>query len=205
MLLRRLSWAGVEATEGDWRILIDPLENTLPFRSFARAATGAARPIDEGTWAVVTHVHPDHCDRSLLARVPSGHVVCHAPIAAALAQGGVRPVAANLWQKREIGPFLLSPVPSQDWRGDDQLGWVIEIGDRRFIHCGDTIWHGQWYEIARRFGPFDVAFLPINGFLARLEGFTPNGDPGISHPRAGDRGRRHSSRPHGLRDPSWPV
>jgi len=31
-------------------------------------------------------------------------------------------------------------------------------------HCGDTIWHGHWQRIGRAYGPFDVAFLPINGF-----------------------------------------
>ena len=36
-------------------------------------------------------------------------------------------------------------------------------GGRRIIHCGDTLWHGSWWQIGRQYGPFDAAFLPING------------------------------------------
>src|SRR3569623_969626 len=57
-----------------------------------------------------------------------------------------------------------------------RLGWAgirLEVGDvslfvdgggRRIIHCGDTAWHSGWWTTARAYGPFDVAFLPINGF-----------------------------------------
>jgi L-ascorbate metabolism protein UlaG (beta-lactamase superfamily) len=59
---------------------------------------------------------------------------------------------------------------------------VIEAEGRRVIHCGDTIWHGGWYEIARRHGPFDAAFLPINGVTVRLDGFTPTDVPATLTP-----------------------
>jgi L-ascorbate metabolism protein UlaG (beta-lactamase superfamily) len=174
----------VEVTAGPWRLLVDPLEDTLPFRSFAGPPRTPLVPvtIDEGTWALVTHLHPDHCDRQLLARVPAGQTICHTPILTALAEDGVRAVAASLWRTRNIGPFQVTPVPSEDWRGDDQVAWIIESDGRRVIHCGDTIWHGRWYEIARSYGPFDTAFLPINGFVAQLEGFTPSEVPGSLTP-----------------------
>ena len=60
--------------------------------------------------------------------------------------------------------FLVVPVPAADGFGDAQVSWVVRAGGRRFIHCGDTIWHGHWRRIGRAYGPFDVAFLPINGF-----------------------------------------
>jgi L-ascorbate metabolism protein UlaG (beta-lactamase superfamily) len=41
--------------------------------------------------------------------------------------------------------------------------WVVAAGGRRVIHCGDTVWHGAWWHIGRLYGPFDAAFLPING------------------------------------------
>jgi L-ascorbate metabolism protein UlaG (beta-lactamase superfamily) len=40
---------------------------------------------------------------------------------------------------------------------------VVSGGRRRIIHCGDTMWHGSWWQIGRQYGPFDAAFLPING------------------------------------------
>lgn len=184
MRVRRLSWAGVEATEGDWRILIDPLEDTLPFRTFAGPPRARLMPVtvDDRTWALVTHIHRDHCDRSLLARLSAGHVICHSAIAAVLSGDGVRATGADLWMPMNVGPFRITPVPSQDWRSDDQVAWVVEAGGQRIIHCGDTIWHGQWYAIARRYESFDVALLPINGFVAQLEGFTPTDVPGSLTP-----------------------
>jgi len=83
---------------------------------------------------------------------------------------------------RQIGPFRVTAVPSHDWRGDDQVAWIVESSDRRIIHCGDTIWHGGWYEIARRHPPFDAAFFPINGVIVRLDGFTPTDIPATLTP-----------------------
>jgi len=31
------------------------------------------------------------------------------------------------------------------------------------LHAGDTLWHGQWENIGRQYGPFDAVFMPING------------------------------------------
>jgi len=184
MVLRRLSWAGIEAVSGPWRILVDPLENTAPLRGFLGEPRTSLVPvtIDDRTCALVSHLHPDHCDRRLLARVPGGQVVCHRPIVGTLAQGGVDAAWADLWDTTRIGPFQITPVPSHDWRGDDQVAWIVESGSLRIIHCGDTIWHGQWSEIARRHGPFDIAFLPINGVVAQLDGFTSTEMPATLTP-----------------------
>jgi L-ascorbate metabolism protein UlaG (beta-lactamase superfamily) len=36
------------------------------------------------------------------------------------------------------------------------------------------MWHGNWWQIARDHGPFDVAFVPVNGVIARFEGYDTN-------------------------------
>lgn len=135
MRLRRLSWAGIEVSEGNWRVLIDPLEDTLPFRKFAGPPRSALVPVtvDDRTCAAVTHIHRDHCDRRLLARLPAGQVICHSEIAAALNEEGVTATGVDLWKTTSIGPFRMTPVPAQDWRSDDQVAWVIESGGQR-IH-----------------------------------------------------------------------
>jgi L-ascorbate metabolism protein UlaG (beta-lactamase superfamily) len=182
--VRKLSWAGVEIAADGARLLLDPLENTEPVRGFL----GPPRrplipvPIDRGTWAAVTHVHPDHCDRKLLRRIPPGRVICHAPISDTLAAEGVQTLPAALWQRLDAGPFRLTPLPSHDWRGDDQVAWMVQIHGHRLIHCGDTMWHGSWYEIARRHAPFQLAFLPINGVRVQLAGFTATNVPATLTP-----------------------
>lgn len=72
--------------------------------------------------------------------------------------------------------MTVTPVVSLDWRGtdSDQVAWVVEGAGTRLIHCGDTMWHGNWWQIARDHGPFDLAFLPVNGVIAKFEGFEAN-------------------------------
>jgi L-ascorbate metabolism protein UlaG (beta-lactamase superfamily) len=182
--LRRLSWAGIELTSDTSRLLIDPLQYTAPLAGFLGEPRWRLEPIDIGgrTWALVTHLHADHCDRQLLGRLEQGRVLCHQAIAEQLVHEQVPVVGVELWDMVDIGPFRATPVPAQDWRGADQVAWVIEIDRMRIIQCGDTIWHGSWYEIQRRFGSFDVAFLPINAVLAQLEGFTPTEGPSTLTP-----------------------
>lgn len=112
----------------------------------------------------------------------SGRVLCHEPIEESLGLDRIRATTTRMWQPIDAGPFRVTAVPSHDWRGDDQVAWVVEIDGRRMIHCGDTIWHGRWYEIARRYRSFDAAFLPINGVLTRLPGFTPTRVPATLTP-----------------------
>jgi L-ascorbate metabolism protein UlaG (beta-lactamase superfamily) len=51
-----------------------------------------------------------------------------------------------------------------DGLGAPQTSWIIEVGGMKLIHLGDTQWHGGLWDIARAYGPFDAAFVPINGF-----------------------------------------
>jgi L-ascorbate metabolism protein UlaG (beta-lactamase superfamily) len=181
---RRLSWAGIEARYASWRLLVDPLETTEPLADFLGPPKRPLAPvdIDQSTWALVTHLHADHCDRILLARIAANQTLCHQPIAETLRADGVTAAAVEQWRTQRAGGFCVTAVPSADWRGDDQVAWLIEVGGVRAIHCGDTIWHGRWHEIAARVGPVDLAFLPINGVLVRLDGYTPTEVPATLTP-----------------------
>lgn len=176
--LRKLTWAGVEIRLGDTRILIDPLENIIPLEPVLGAPLWPGQPVDltPGTHVLLTHMHPDHYDRELLSRLsPSSTVGVHAPHLAELDAAGLmaQTVGQQLGEPHTIGLFTVTPVVSLDWRGDDakQVAWVVEGAGRRIIHCGDTMWHGNWWQIARDHGPFDVAFVPVNGVIARFEGY----------------------------------
>ncbi len=174
MQVRRLAWSGVEVTLGEARLLIDPLEHVAAFEPVLGKPKSPVPPVDTppGTHALITHIHPDHFDVDLLARLaPEGTVGCHWPLAVAMADAGVVAVGQEVGTNRQIGPFTVTPVPSLDWRGDDQVAWVVEGAGRRIIHCGDTMWHGSWWKIAREYGPFAAAFVPINGVIARFEGY----------------------------------
>jgi hypothetical protein len=69
----------------------------------------------------------------------------------------------RLFEPLLLGDFAATAVPAVDGYGASQVSWVIAGGNRRIIHCGDTLWHGFCWQIGRQHGPFDAAFLPING------------------------------------------
>ena len=52
-----------------------------------------------------------------------------------------------------------------DGWGNAQVAWIVGAAGKRFIHCGDTAWTGGFFRIGQMYGPFDLAFLPINGVV----------------------------------------
>jgi L-ascorbate metabolism protein UlaG (beta-lactamase superfamily) len=47
--------------------------------------------------------------------------------------------------------------------GDPQVAWLVEADGVRVLHLGDTMFHGYWWRMARRHGPFDAVLVPVNG------------------------------------------
>ena len=133
-------------------------------------------PAGEGALAgLVTHLHRDHADATALAGALAPGAAVHHPTASgeqnlATAQAEHELGAAELprrevavWEPIEVGPFTCTAVPAVDGLGDPQVSWVVEAGGRRILHLGDTVFHGAWWQIARRAGPFDVVLAPVNG------------------------------------------
>lgn len=183
MRVRWLGWAGVEVQSGDARLLIDPLVNPAAvFAAAGERAAGVTLPELADPFegapvaaALVTHLHRDHADTQVLAAgmpvygpqfYPGADALADAGIAQArdeLAAAGVSLVATEAWTRFELGPFTVTALPAADGTGDPQLSWAVEADGCRIVHCGDTLFHGWWWRAARLAGPFDVAFLPING------------------------------------------
>ena len=162
---RRLSWAGVKLEQGDRTLLIDPW---ISPEIWDGAWTMPVVPIEIATSArnvLITHLHNDHFDPAAVrAALPSsGSVVCHRDIAATVASRGFRVLALDLYEPLALGELTVIPVPAVDGLGERQVSWVVIGGGRRIVHCGDTLWHGAFHRIGRAYGPFDAAFLPING------------------------------------------
>ena len=132
--------------------------------------------------ALLTHLHPDHYDPTALGRclAPSGRVVCHAEIRDKVAADGLPVHALGLeesYSPHGVNSVKFTAVPAVDGFGDPQVSWVIEGGGKKIIHCGDTLWHGHWWRIRRKHGPFDAAFLCINGAVMTYPGLEPSGIP----------------------------
>ncbi len=184
MRCRYLGWAGLELEHDGARLVIDPLRD--PTAVFAAAGPAAATaPMPELTppapgalAGLVTHLHRDHADARALQDALSPSAPVHLPAAGPLpppGDAGVRLSRSELaaarlelrpldpWETTEIGPFTVTALPAADGTGDPQLSWAVAAGDRRIVHAGDTMFHGWWWRAAAVAGPFDAAFLPVNG------------------------------------------
>jgi len=164
---QRLAWAGIRLQLGKDAVFLDPLIAPDVWGGSLRDPLVPVDGVEGRRWVLVTHPHPDHFDRAAVrsALGEKGAVVCTPDVAASVAGTGfrVRPVA--LYEPALLGEFTATPVPAADGNGDTQVSWIVSGGGRRIIHCGDTMWHPQWWQIGRQHGPFDAAFLPINGAL----------------------------------------
>jgi L-ascorbate metabolism protein UlaG (beta-lactamase superfamily) len=169
MIIRRLGWAGIELESEGRRLAIDPIVGLGDLEQFVGPPlTELPPPSGALDVALVTHLHRDHADPDLLADVPvvlrpaadSGEFL---EVAATTAQEAIGGTAVAPWETHSVGPFAVTAVPAVDGFGDLQVSWVVEADGQRIIHCGDTLFHGHWWRIRMRCGPFDAAFLPVNG------------------------------------------
>jgi L-ascorbate metabolism protein UlaG (beta-lactamase superfamily) len=182
MQIQRLSWAGIKIVVGPTTVIVDLLEDTGRLRPIMGDPKGPLFALDtEGSvhLALLTHLHPDHYDPVALRKrlAPLGRVVCHREIRDKIAADGLSVHALELEEPFSKGGITVTAVPAVDGFGDPQVSWVIEGGGRKIIHCGDTLWHGLWWRIRRKHGPFDAAFLCINGVVMTYPGLEPSGMP----------------------------
>jgi L-ascorbate metabolism protein UlaG (beta-lactamase superfamily) len=197
MRVRWLGWAGVEIEAEGAALVIDPLAD--PGATFAAlgedvlsrvelpavVAPEASRTAVAG---LVTHLHRDHTDAGALADALAPEAVIHEPVwpggedaeDLALAQAnvelermGLARKAVAVCERAEVGPFTITALPAVDGLGDPQVSWLVEADGQRILHLGDTIFHGYWWRMARRHGPFDIVLAPINGAMVDFPHLQP--------------------------------
>jgi L-ascorbate metabolism protein UlaG (beta-lactamase superfamily) len=180
MIIRRLGWAGIEVESDGQHLAIDPIVGFGDLEQFVGPPlTELPPPSGPLDAALVTHLHRDHADPDALRDVPvvlrpavdDGEFL---EVAATTAQEAIGGTVVAPWERHSIGAFTVTAVPAVDGFGDPQVSWVVEAGDRRIIHCGDTLFHGHWWRIQMRCGPFDAAFLPVNGAVCGFPHRTPH-------------------------------
>jgi L-ascorbate metabolism protein UlaG (beta-lactamase superfamily) len=181
--IQRLAWAGIRLQLPQATLFIDPLINP---EAWGAALADSMIPVGDAvgdTYVLITHAHPDHFDAKAAAQALSrgGALIYPAGTNPLPIPEGARARPAALWEPQLLGDFTATAVPASDGYGDPQVSWVISAGGRRIFHGGDTLWHGYWWRIGRQFGPFDAAFLPING--AQFGWRKPiSGQPGVLTP-----------------------
>ncbi|MCF7220631.1 MBL fold metallo-hydrolase [Marilutibacter chinensis] len=181
--VQRLAWAGIRLQLPQASLLIDPLASTDAWGDRLADPLVPVGAIEGNAYVLVTHAHGDHFDATAVADALGGGGVLLHP-----AGSNPRPLPeaarawpAQAWEPQLLGDFTATAVPASDGYGDPQVSWVVSAGGRRIFHGGDTLWHGHWWRIGRQYGPFDAAFLPVNG--ARFGWRKPvSGQPGVLTP-----------------------
>jgi L-ascorbate metabolism protein UlaG (beta-lactamase superfamily) len=185
MRLTWLGWAGAELEAGGATVVIDPLQDAgAVFAALGEQAAGVTLPrvvpprASKAVAGLVTHLHRDHADAGALTAALSPGAPVLEPLAGggdaieelALAQAEHELTAAGLdrrrispWESVTACPFTLTALPACDGIGDPQVAWLVRANGVRVLHLGDTTFHGYWWRIARRHGPFDVVLVPVNG------------------------------------------
>lgn len=182
MHIQKLSWAGIKVTAAKTSLAIDALLHVEQVKPLMGKPAGSMFAIDTTKridLALITHVHPDHYDPALLKAwlKTGGKVLCPAGIVAKIIRDGFSATGLSFYESIAIQGMTVTAVPASDGFGDDQVSWVVQAGGKRIIHCGDTLWHGHWWRIAKDHGPFDAAFLPICGGITRYPLLAPSGIP----------------------------
>lgn len=164
--IQRLSWAGVKLQYRDTTIFLDPLTNAAIWDGAWKLPIVPMEVATPQKFVLITHVHNDHFDPKAIreiGREAGVTVVCHESKASYVGSRGFRVYGTELYAPVTLGDFTVTPVPAVDGFNEYQVSWVVTNGSKRIIHCGDTLWHGGWWQVSQQQGPFDAAFLPING------------------------------------------
>lgn len=164
LTIERLTWAGVKLVSGDTTVLIDAVGTDL-WDGEAPEGLVPVTTQTSRTYALMTHAHNDHFDVETLKQVlgSRGYVICHESLATYVASRGLQVISAKMYEPVFRGGFIFTAVPAEDGFGSHQVSWIVAHGQQKLLHAGDTLWHGQWENIGRQYGPFDIVFMPING------------------------------------------
>lgn len=162
---QRLAWAGIRLELPSGALFIDPLISADVWGPALKDEIVSVKGGPNSRHVLVTHLHNDHFDVAAVRKIlPSnGTVFCQSNVASTVASHRFRVHGVDIFQPIIVGDYTITAVPAVDGYGDPQVSWVVAGGGRRVIHCGDTLWHGSWWQIGKQLGPFDAAFLPING------------------------------------------
>jgi N-acyl-phosphatidylethanolamine-hydrolysing phospholipase D len=125
-------------------------------------------------FATLSHDHYDHSDlESIEALVKRGTTfVVGLGMGDLIRRFGGEVIELDWWQSTTIGAVTIHCVPAQHFSGrglldgDTRLwaGWVVEGQSRRFYHAGDTGYFDGFEQIGARFGPIDLAAIPIGAY-----------------------------------------
>ena len=166
-------------------ILTDPMysERAGPFRLLGprRVRQPAVRfdDLPPISTVLLSHNHYDHCDRPTLRRLARRFnplVVTPLGNGRLARESGIERVEElDWWDRARSSPLPITLTPARHFSARTPFdrnralwgGFIVEIGRARVYFAGDTAYAAFFQDIRRRFGPVDLALLPIGAYEPR--------------------------------------
>jgi N-acyl-phosphatidylethanolamine-hydrolysing phospholipase D len=129
---------------------------------------------------LLSHDHYDHLDQPTVRRIASSHPGARwfvpLGVARTVRRWGPRDITElDWWQQTSFAGLHLACTPARHFSGRGLrdrnhslwCGWCIQSTGRRVFFAGDTAMHPEFRKITERFGPFDLALIPIGAYAPR--------------------------------------
>ncbi|HEY1705826.1 MAG TPA: MBL fold metallo-hydrolase [Trebonia sp.] len=156
---------------GSMTVLTDPWFSERVFYHPGEPVAVAPEKLPRLDAVVISHQHYDHCDLEAFSRYPGRDVpfVVAGPVAELARKAGFTDVRAlEPWQSARVGDLTISAAPGK--HGVYEVTFVISAGGRSVYFAGDTMLIPELRTLSDRYGPLDVALLPVNGLRIRVAG-----------------------------------
>ncbi|UJF33978.1 MBL fold metallo-hydrolase [Paenibacillus hexagrammi] len=180
MKVTKLPWAGIKVETDDTTLVIDPLYHFPTKFGQPHEPFFPLNEFGDVDAVLVTHHHPDHFDPEAIAQAYGTEIPVYM---SSESMRFIGPTSlkqlhgVTLGQRLLVGSAEITPAFSMDGFGDPQVSWIVKGSGRQLIHCGDTLWHGHWWNIRKDYGPFDIACMPVNAAIVNFRGDPPSGQP----------------------------
>ena len=176
-----ITWAGHATAvihDGPDLVLTDPHLSERAMLVPRKSPPGVpVSAIPQHAIGLISHNHDDHLDEETVLALPAS---MRWFVPTGLGQwfrerGRGNVTELGWWESVQEGSLTLSCVPAQHWSrriGQSTnttlwCGWVLQSPNATYFYSGDTGYFGGFREIGRRFGPIDVALLPIGAYEPR--------------------------------------
>ncbi|KIH70096.1 metal-dependent hydrolase [Salinicoccus roseus] len=165
----KLSYHGhsiIQLENNDTKVIVDPFINGNELTDLEAGEVKA-------DYILLTHGHNDHVgDTVEIAKNNDATVVAPVELAGYLEGQGLETIGMNIGGRKtfEFGSIkFVHAFHSSSFTDDDgnvhytgmPTGIIIEAGEKKVYHAGDTGIFGDMKLISDLNGPFDVAFVPI--------------------------------------------